>query len=78
VRFEPMAALASGSDGLDDIRRIISQTSHHGFPNAWLMIEHGFDQGEAVRALFSESGFANVETVQDLEQRDRVTIGQCL
>jgi len=76
VRFEPMAALASGVDGLDDIHLIISQAPQYCLPEAWLMIEHGFDQGEAIRALFSEAGFTNVETVQDLEQRDRVTLGQ--
>ncbi len=78
VRFEPMMALASGVDGLDDIRLIIAQAPHYCLPDAWLMIEHGFDQGEAIRALFSNAGFSNVETVQDLEQRDRVTTGQLL
>lgn len=78
VRFEPMTALASGADGLDDIRLIIAQAPHYCLPDAWLMIEHGFDQGEAIRALFSNAGFSNVETVQDLEQRDRVTTGQLL
>lgn len=76
VRFEPITALASGVDGLDDIRLIVSQSPLHCLPQAWLMIEHGFDQGEAIRALFSEAGFVNIETEQDLEHRDRVTIGQ--
>lgn len=76
LRFEPMTALASGVDGLDDIRLIISQAGQYCLPWARLMIEHGFDQGEAVRALFFEAGFGSVETVQDMEQRDRVTIGQ--
>lgn len=78
LRFEPIAALASGTDGLDDIRLIIVQAPQYCMPAAWLMIEHGFDQGEAIRALFSEAGFVNIEVVQDLEQRDRVTIGQRL
>ncbi len=78
VRFEPMTALASGLDGLDDIRLIIAQAPQYCLPDAWLMIEHGFDQGEAIRALFSNAGFSNVETAQDLEQRDRVTTGQLL
>lgn len=76
LRFEPISALASGADGLDDIRLIVSPAPAFCLPQAWLMIEHGFDQGEAVRGLFSKAGFCNVETVQDLEQRDRVTIGQ--
>ena len=78
VRFEPLTALASGPDGLDDIRLIIAQAPQYCLPGAWLMIEHGFDQGEAIRALFSNAGFNHVETAQDLEQRDRVTTGQLL
>ena len=78
VRFEPLTALASGPDGLDDIRLIIAQAPQYCLPGAWLMIEHGFDQGEAIRALFSNAGFSHVETAQDLEQRDRVTAGQLL
>ncbi len=76
LRFEPMSALASGLDGLDDIRLIVSQSPQHCLPQAWLMIEHGFDQGEAVRGLFFEAGFVHIETVRDLEHRDRVTVGQ--
>lgn len=78
LRFEPLTALASGPDGLDDIRLIVSRAPEFCLPKAWLMIEHGFDQGEVIRALFSDAGFCRVETVQDLEQRDRVTIGQFL
>lgn len=76
LRFEPISALASGADGLDDIRLIVSQSPAFCLPQAWLMIEHGFDQGEAVRGLYSKAGFSSVDTVQDLEQRDRVTMGQ--
>jgi len=76
LRFEPVSALASGADGLDDIRLIVWQAPAFCLPHAWLMIEHGFDQGEPVRALFLKAGFCDVETVQDLEQRDRVTMGQ--
>ncbi|MGH8049171.1 MAG: peptide chain release factor N(5)-glutamine methyltransferase [Arenimonas sp.] len=78
VRFEPITALASGADGLDDIRLIVSQSSNYCLPKAWLMIEHGYDQGGAIRALFSVAGFINIQTMQDLELRDRVTIGQWL
>jgi len=76
VRFEPITALASGADGLDDIRLIVSQSPNYCLPKAWLMIEHGFDQGEKIRTLFSEAGFSSVETLQDLERRDRVSFGQ--
>lgn len=76
LRFEPATALASGVDGLDDIRRIIDGGQAHLLPGGWLLIEHGWDQGAAIRALFDAAGFAQVQTVQDLEQRDRVTLGQ--
>lgn len=76
LRFEPISALASGIDGLDDIRLIIAQAPQYCLPQAWLMIEHGYDQGKVVRDLFSNAGFINIETVQDLEHRDRVSVGQ--
>ena len=76
LRFEPISALVAGVDGLDDIRKIISQAPNYCLPEAWLMIEHGYDQGEAICALFLIAGFSHVETAKDFEQRDRVTIGQ--
>ncbi len=76
LRFEPATALSSGVDGLDDIRRIVDGGQAHLLPGGWLLIEHGWDQGAAIRALFEAAGFTNVQTVQDLEQRDRITLGQ--
>lgn len=76
LRFEPSTALASGMDGLDDIRRIVDGGQAHLRPGGWLLIEHGWDQGAAIRALFEATGFAEVQTVQDLEQRDRITLGR--
>ena len=76
LRFEPATALAAGADGLDDIRRIVEGGQAHLQPGGWLLIEHGWDQGAAIRALFEAAGFAEVQTVQDLEQRDRVTLGR--
>ena len=76
LRFEPMSALASGTDGLDDIRRIIAGAPAHLVDGGWLLLEHGFDQGEDVRALLHAAGFADVETRQDVEQRDRVSRGR--
>ncbi|WP_182267296.1 peptide chain release factor N(5)-glutamine methyltransferase [Stenotrophomonas maltophilia] len=76
LRFEPATALASGVDGLDDIRRIVDGGQAHLLPGGWLLIEHGWDQGAAIRALFDAAGFAEVQTVQDLEQRDRITLGR--
>ncbi|MBN5152481.1 peptide chain release factor N(5)-glutamine methyltransferase [Stenotrophomonas maltophilia] len=76
LRFEPASALASGVDGLDDIRRIVDGGQAHLRPGGWLLIEHGWDQGAAIRALFDAAGFAEVQTAQDLEQRDRITLGR--
>ncbi|HWR95596.1 MAG TPA: peptide chain release factor N(5)-glutamine methyltransferase [Arenimonas sp.] len=76
LRFEPRAALASGDDGLDDMRIIVSEAPKHLRPGGWLLVEHGWDQGAAIRLLFGRAGFTEIATVQDLEQRDRVTLGQ--
>jgi len=75
LRFEPPPALASGADGLDAIREIIAGAPAHLVRGGWLLLEHGRDQGEAIRALLEQAGFVEVETVRDLEQRDRVTLG---
>ena len=76
LRFEPASALASGADGLDAIRRIVGDAPVHLVPGGWLLFEHGWNQGEACRALLTAAGFAEVFTAQDLEQRDRVTGGR--
>lgn len=76
LRFEPRSALASGADGLDDIRMIVRDAPRLLLPGGWLLLEHGFDQGEAVRGLLSGAGLVEVETVADLEQRDRVSLGR--
>lgn len=64
---EPFTALASGPEGLDDLRQIIAGAPHRLLPGGWLLVEHGLDQGEAVRRLFWQAGFGRVETRQDLE-----------
>ncbi len=76
LRFEPTSALVSGTDGLDDLRKITAGASAHLEAGGWLFVEHGFDQGPAVRALFEQAGFVNVSTTRDLEDRDRVTGGR--
>jgi len=76
LRFEPPAALASGADGLDALRTIAGGACAHLVEGGWLMVEHGHDQGAAVRALFAQAGLREVRTAQDLEARDRVTIGR--
>ncbi|MBV6808399.1 peptide chain release factor N(5)-glutamine methyltransferase [Xanthomonas campestris pv. pennamericanum] len=76
LRYEPASALASGSDGLDDIRLIVADAPAHLLPGGWLLLEHGWDQGAAVAELLAARGFAAVATHQDLERRDRVTLGR--
>jgi release factor glutamine methyltransferase len=76
LRFEPRTALASGADGLDAIRAICAGTPAHLAPGGWLLVEHGFEQGAAVRDLFRAAGLEQVATERDLEHRDRVTLGR--
>jgi len=76
LTFEPHSALASGPDGLDDIRQITAQAPAYLTPGGWLLLEHGYDQAAAIQALFTQHGFQQISTVQDLEQRDRVTLGR--
>ncbi len=75
LRFEPDAALASGADGLDALRTIARDAPAHLLPGGWLLLEHGLDQGEAVRGLLRDAGFHRIETLRDLEDRERVTLG---
>jgi release factor glutamine methyltransferase len=76
LRFEPSAALSSGADGLDAIRAIAAGAPMHLSPGGWLLVEHGWAQGRAVRVLFEAAGLVDVATHVDLEQRDRVTLGR--
>jgi release factor glutamine methyltransferase len=76
LRHEPLQALASGVDGLDAIRAIVRAAPAHLNPGGWLLLEHGWNQGAAVRALLQSAGFADIVTGRDLEQRDRVTAGR--
>jgi len=75
LRFEPASALSSGADGLDALRAITGRAPAHLGDDGWLLVEHGWDQGAAVRGLFAAVGFIEVETARDLEGRDRVTLG---
>ncbi len=76
LRFEPAIALTPGGDGLDAYRAIVSEAARFVKPEGWLMFEHGWDQGPAVRELLEGSGFTAVSTLVDLEHRDRVTLGK--
>lgn len=76
VRFEPSSALVSGLDGLDDIRLIIRQAPDYLSAPGWLLLEHGFDQAEAVRDLLSQRGFAEVHSRRDLANHERISLGR--
>lgn len=78
LRFEPPMALSCGPDGLDAIRTIVRDAPACLRPGGWLLLEHGWEQGEAVRALLAEAGFVEVGTERDLEHRDRITLGRRL
>ena len=72
---EPLQALVSGADGLDDIRQIVAQAPFHLTAGGWLLLEHGFDQAPAVQALLSQAGFALVQSRKDLAGIARCTGG---
>lgn len=76
VRFEPRSALVAAENGLADIRILIEQGRRVLAPDGWLFLEHGWTQGEAVRACFNSQGYGSVATVQDMGNRDRVSFGQ--
>lgn len=73
LRFEPLAALAAGPDGLDAIRRIAFHSRGHLVPGGWLLVEHGADQREAVERLLRQYGYADIACYRDLAGRDRVS-----
>ncbi len=76
VRFEPALALASGADGLDAIRAIISCAPSHLKTGGWLLLEHGYDQANEVTNLMRAAGFGAVESLLDLQGHARVTLGR--
>lgn len=76
VRFEPRRALVGGADGLDMIRTIIDSAPDHLCPGGRLFLEHGFDQGDTVRALLRQRGFSSIECIDDLAGHHRGTGAQ--
>lgn len=76
VRFEPLSALISGADGLDDIRAIIAQAGAHLEKDGWLLLEHGYDQAKRVRTLLHAAGFSAVFSAHDLAGIERCSGGQ--
>ncbi len=76
LRFEPISALASGVDGLDDIRQIARQALPCLVAGGWLLLEHGYDQGGQVQEILARVGFTEIRTEADLANHDRVTLGR--
>ena len=76
VRFEPRSALVAPNNGLADLAAITQQAAGKLVAGGWLLLEHGFEQGEAVRTLLTQAGFVQVGTAQDLGGNDRVTFGR--
>ena len=76
LRHEPLQALASGTDGLDDLRTITLQARTAITHGGWLLLEHGYDQASAVRALLSNAGFSSVQSRRDLAGIERCSAGQ--
>ncbi len=74
-RFEPEVALIAGAGGLEAIEQIAAQAGRHLQPGGWLVLEHGWTQGVAVRERLVRSGFAHVRSHADLAGHERVTEG---
>lgn len=76
VRFEPLTALVAGANGLADIVHIIDQSQYVLTPGGYLLLEHGWQQGEAVRDAFMRAGYLAVETCRDYGGNERITLGR--
>ena len=76
LTHEPLQALAAGPDGLDDLRTIVAQAPACLAPGGWLLLEHGWDQAGAVRALLRDAGFGEIASRADLAGIPRCTGGQ--
>ncbi len=74
--FEPIQALTAGADGLSDLRQIIAGAPAHLQAGGWLLLEHGYDQAEAVRQLLLEQGFESVSSRDDLAGIQRCSGGR--
>lgn len=75
VHFEPQSALVAGADGLDDLRHIVASAPNYLNRGGWLIVEHGYNQAEAVAALFVDAGFSEIVGHRDLNQVPRLTLG---
>jgi release factor glutamine methyltransferase len=76
LRFEPVGALTDHADGLSALRTIIEGSPRHLVPGGWLLLEHGYDQAEAVRTLLTNAGYTGVQSWHDLAGIERVSGGR--
>jgi len=76
VRYEPVSALASGADGLDDIRKLVADAPRTLKANGWILLEHATDQPEIIRNLLNTKDFINITTLRDLAGLERVSYAQ--
>jgi len=76
LRFEPQRALISGDTGMDDIRKIVSQSKNHLNDEGWLVLEHGYDQKASVFDCLDSAGFININQKNDLSGNPRISSGQ--
>jgi len=76
LRFEPKTALVGGKDGLDDLRHIIRHAPNYLKASGCLLLEHGWQQAEAVRELLAVAGFVDIESLRDLGGNWRVSLGK--
>jgi release factor glutamine methyltransferase len=76
LRFEPVGALTDHADGLSALRTIVNGSPRHLVPGGWLLLEHGYDQAQAVRTLLQGAGFADVQSWQDIAGIERVSGGR--
>ena len=75
VRFEPRSALVAGENGLADLRHLIEYAPGHLKDNGYLLLEHGWKQGEEVRSIFWQNHWQGVATIRDYGDNERVTLG---
>lgn len=76
LRYEPQQALASGSDGLDALREIIDRSPAHLHPGGWLILEHGYDQANAVTTLLTKGGYRDISQYRDLLGHPRASVAR--
>ncbi len=76
VRFEPLSALVAADEGLADLAHIIREGRRFLLPDGWMLLEHGWTQGAAVRELYIQAGYTQVEICRDYGDNERLTVGR--